>query len=56
MDNVETVQVLDSTCQIEEHRARVSLGVFVRRDDHIKEIAPLEKECYVMQLGINTNL
>lgn len=44
MDNIEAVQVLDGACQIEQHTAGISLGVFVRGGDCIKEIAPLEKK------------
>lgn len=42
MDNIETVQVLDGAGQVEEHAAGISLCVFVRGDDCIKEIAALE--------------
>lgn len=45
VDNIETVQVLDGTCQIEQHTAGISLCISVRGDDGIKEITPLEKEC-----------
>lgn len=44
VDNIETVQVLDGTRQVEQHTAAVSLCVFVWRGDGIKEITPLEKE------------
>lgn len=43
VDNIETVQVLDGTCQIEQHTAGVSLCVLIGGGDCIKEIAPLEK-------------
>lgn len=56
VDNIETVQVLDGACKIEQHTAGVSLCIFVRGDDCIKEITPLEKEYLgcerLMQLGI----
>lgn len=48
VDNIETVQVLDGTRQIEQHTAAISLCVFVWRDDCIKEIAPLEEREFVM--------
>lgn len=45
VDNIETVQVLDGTCQIEQHTAGVSLCISVRGDDGIEEIPTLEKKC-----------
>lgn len=44
VDNIETVQVLDGTGQVEEHAAGISLCVLVRGDDCIKEITALEKQ------------
>lgn len=44
VDNIETVQVLDGTGQVEEHAAGISLCVFVRGDDCVKEISTLEKQ------------
>lgn len=51
VDNIETVQVLDSTCQVEQHRTGIALSVFVRRCNGIKEITPLEKECLKCERG-----
>lgn len=42
--NIEAVQVLDSTSQVEQHTAGISLRVFVGGGNGIKEISPLEKE------------
>lgn len=44
VDNIEAVQVLDGAGQVEEHAAGISLCVFVRGDDCVKEIAALEKQ------------
>lgn len=54
VDNIEAVQVLDGTGQVEEHAAGVSLCVFVRGDDCIKKIAALEKKqcCMTDTTGI----
>lgn len=46
MDNIETVQVLDGACQIEQHTAGIPLCVFVGRGDGIKKITALQKEFY----------
>lgn len=50
VDNIQTVQVLDGTGQVEEHAAGISLCVFVRGDDCVKEIAALEKQWSVIGL------
>lgn len=43
VDDIQTVQVLDGACQIEEHAARIPLRIFVGGNDCIKEIASLER-------------
>lgn len=43
VDDIQTVQVLDGTCQIKEHAAGVSLRIFVGGNDCIKEITSLER-------------
>lgn len=48
MDNIEAVQVLDGAGQVEEHAAGVSLCVFVRGDDCVKEIAALQRQQHYM--------
>lgn len=44
VDDVQAVQVLDGTGQVEEHTAGVPLCVLVGRGDGIKEVPSLRKQ------------